>query len=62
MSAAPSTGAPVPTAKAVSTDKSADAAKDQKTATMLEEDDEFEDFPVESRFYFLSWGLGVGMH
>ncbi|KAJ8058211.1 hypothetical protein OCU04_012408 [Sclerotinia nivalis] len=48
MSAAPSTGAPVPTAKATSTDKSADAAKDQKTATTLEEDDEFEDFPVEN--------------
>ncbi|KAF7852734.1 hypothetical protein EAF04_010927 [Stromatinia cepivora] len=48
MSAAPSTGAPVPTTKAISTDKSADATKDQKTATTLEEDDEFEDFPVEN--------------
>lgn len=50
MSAAPASGA-VPTTKATSADKSsADASKDQKPVTTLEEDDEFEDFPVESRF------------
>ncbi|KAB8291082.1 hypothetical protein EYC80_009770 [Monilinia laxa] len=47
MSAAPTSGA-VPTAKAISTDKPTDATKDQKPATTLEEDDEFEDFPVEN--------------
>ncbi|PQE06317.1 putative SEM1 Regulator of exocytosis and pseudohyphal differentiation protein [Rutstroemia sp. NJR-2017a WRK4] len=49
MSAAPASGA-VPTAKATTNDKSTagETAKDQKPATTLEEDDEFEDFPVEN--------------
>ncbi|KAA8567464.1 hypothetical protein EYC84_010478 [Monilinia fructicola] len=47
MSAAPASGA-VPTAKAIGTEKPTDATKDQKPATTLEEDDEFEDFPVEN--------------
>ncbi|KAF5869892.1 putative 26 proteasome complex subunit protein [Botrytis fragariae] len=48
MSAAPTSGA-APTTKATSADKSsADASKDQKPVTTLEEDDEFEDFPVEN--------------
>lgn len=48
MSAAPASGA-VPTAKATSaSDRSADPSKDVKPAAALEEDDEFEDFPVES--------------
>jgi 26 proteasome complex subunit DSS1 len=45
MSAAPSTGAP---ANKATPDKTADATKDVKPAAALEEDDEFEDFPVES--------------
>ncbi len=49
MSAAPASGA-APTSKAVATDKNADSTKDTKPAAALEEDDEFEDFPVESRF------------
>ena len=48
MSAAPASGA-APANKAVATDKSADPAKDSKPTAALEEDDEFEDFPVESR-------------
>ncbi|TAQ84175.1 hypothetical protein B7494_g7500 [Chlorociboria aeruginascens] len=48
MSAAPASGTAVPTNKAVSTDKTTDAAKDTKPAAALEEDDEFEDFPVEN--------------
>jgi hypothetical protein len=47
MSAAPASGA-APTAKAVTTDKNAEPTKDAKPAAALEEDDEFEDFPVES--------------
>ncbi|PSS20073.1 hypothetical protein M430DRAFT_57970, partial [Amorphotheca resinae ATCC 22711] len=48
MSAAPASGA-VPTAKATSaSDRSADPSKDVKPAAALEEDDEFEDFPVEN--------------
>ncbi|TGO53141.1 hypothetical protein BCON_0129g00240 [Botryotinia convoluta] len=48
MSAAPTSGA-APTTKATSADKSSvDASKDQKPVTTLEEDDEFEDFPVEN--------------
>jgi 26 proteasome complex subunit DSS1 len=47
MSAAPNAGA-VPTTKATSSEKSADSSKDVKPAAALEEDDEFEDFPVES--------------
>ncbi|ESZ92554.1 hypothetical protein SBOR_7080 [Sclerotinia borealis F-4128] len=50
MSAAPNSGA-APTAKAPNsnTDKpSGDATKDLKLAAALEEDDEFEDFPVEN--------------
>merc|ERR1712093_407077 len=47
MSAAPASGA-APANKAVATDKSADTAKDSKPTAALEEDDEFEDFPVEN--------------
>ncbi|CAL3964202.1 hypothetical protein PZA11_001619 [Diplocarpon coronariae] len=46
MSAAPASGA-APASKNAATDKSADATKDTKPAAALEEDDEFEDFPVE---------------
>jgi hypothetical protein len=46
MSAAPAAGA-VPTSKATSTDAATTPSKDQKPAAALEEDDEFEDFPVE---------------
>ncbi|KAI9644779.1 26S proteasome complex subunit [Ciborinia camelliae] len=57
MSAAPASGA-VPTAKATSTDKpTADATKDQKPAITLEEDDEFEDFPVETDLAIERTGL-----
>jgi 26 proteasome complex subunit DSS1 len=48
MSAAP---APedAPTAKAITSDKSVEPSKDvRRAAAPLEEDDEFEDFPVES--------------
>lgn len=46
MSAAPSTAKPA----SASGNKGADAPpKDLKSAAALEEDDEFEDFPVESR-------------
>ncbi|EHL02396.1 hypothetical protein GLAREA_12288 [Glarea lozoyensis ATCC 20868] len=45
MSAAPSAGA---AANKATQDKTADAAKDVKPAAALEEDDEFEDFPVEN--------------
>lgn len=48
MSAAPASGSAPPTSKATTTDKTADSAKDTKPAAALEEDDEFEDFPVES--------------
>jgi len=47
MSAAPSSAA-APTTKAASSDKTADPSKDVKPAAALEEDDEFEDFPVEN--------------
>jgi len=46
MSAAPASGAP-PAAKATTTDKNVES-KDTKPAAALEEDDEFEDFPVEN--------------
>jgi 26 proteasome complex subunit DSS1 len=46
MSAAPASGA-APTAKATSADPTTTPPKDQKPAAALEEDDEFEDFPVE---------------
>jgi len=48
MSAAPATGGAQPTAKATTSDKTSDPAKDGKAAAALEEDDEFEDFPVEN--------------
>ena len=48
MSAAPASGA-APTTKATTADKGADSTKETKPAAALEEDDEFEDFPVESR-------------
>lgn len=47
MSAAPASGAAA-TAKATTSDKGAET-KDVKPAAALEEDDEFEDFPVESK-------------
>lgn len=46
MSAAPSGAAPAPK-PAASSDKSPRPSKDGKPAAALEEDDEFEDFPVE---------------
>jgi 26 proteasome complex subunit DSS1 len=49
MSAAPASGA-APAAKATTTDKNAEPTKDTKPAAALEEDDEFEDFPVESMY------------
>ena len=47
MSAAPASDA-APQTKATSTDKSTDSKNEVKPAAALEEDDEFEDFPVES--------------
>ena len=47
MSAAPASGA-APTTKATTSDKLGGATKEVKPAAALEEDDEFEDFPVES--------------
>ncbi|TVY81994.1 putative 26S proteasome complex subunit sem-1 [Lachnellula suecica] len=47
MSAAPASSAP-PTTKATTADKSVDSTKETKPAAALEEDDEFEDFPVEN--------------
>lgn len=47
MSAAPASGA-APAAKVITGDKASDLTKDVKPAAALEEDDEFEDFPVES--------------
>jgi len=47
MSAAPASGA-APSAKATISDKNAEPTKDAKPAAALEEDDEFEDFPVEN--------------
>lgn len=49
MSAAPASSAP-PTTKATTTDKNVEP-KDTKPAAALEEDDEFEDFPVESESF-----------
>jgi 26 proteasome complex subunit DSS1 len=49
MSAAPASGA-APQTKATSADKNTDSTKEVKPAAALEEDDEFEDFPVESTF------------
>ena len=46
MSAAPASGA-TPTTKTTVTDKGADSTKETKPTAALEEDDEFEDFPVE---------------
>lgn len=48
MSAAPSSGSAPPPKPAASNDKNAPPSKDGKPAAALEEDDEFEDFPVES--------------
>jgi len=47
MSAAPASGAAPQTTKAATTDKGTET-KDTKPAAALEEDDEFEDFPVEN--------------
>ena len=49
MSAAPASGAAPQTTKTATTDKGTET-KDTKPAAALEEDDEFEDFPVESTF------------
>ena len=49
MSAAPASGT-APQTKATSADKNTDSTKEVKPAAALEEDDEFEDFPVESTF------------
>jgi len=46
MSAAPAAGT-APTTKATTPDGTTTSPKSQKAATALEEDDEFEDFPVE---------------
>jgi 26 proteasome complex subunit DSS1 len=50
MSAAPSSGAAPAAKNTASPDKNALPSKDGKPAAALEEDDEFEDFPVESAF------------
>jgi len=47
MSGAPA-AVVAPTTKATVSDKSSQPTKDQKPAAALEEDDEFEDFPVEN--------------
>ena len=49
MSGAPASGGAPATAKATTSEKSTEPTKDVKPAAALEEDDEFEDFPVESR-------------
>ena len=49
MSASPASGATPQTTNATSADKT-NATKEVKPAAALEEDDEFEDFPVESMF------------
>jgi hypothetical protein len=49
MSSAPASGATA-TAKNTSKDNASAPSKDPKPAAVLEEDDEFEDFPVESRY------------
>jgi len=50
MSAAPSSSSASSTAQATASDKTTDSTKDGKptAAAALEEDDEFEDFPVEN--------------
>jgi len=48
MSAAPSSGAAPAAKNTASPDKNAPPSKDGKPAAALEEDDEFEDFPVEN--------------
>jgi hypothetical protein len=48
MSAAPAPGA-APTTKATKTNSASTPSKDQTPAAALEEDDEFEDFPVEGK-------------
>lgn len=47
MSGTPASGV-APTTKAAVSDKGTDSTKNPKPAAALEEDDEFEDFPVES--------------
>jgi len=47
MSAAPASSA-VSTAKPTSSEKPTESSKDAKPTAALEEDDEFEDFPVEN--------------
>ncbi len=47
MSAAPAADKPGSTTKATTSDGSGATAKDPKPAAALEEDDEFEDFPVD---------------
>ena len=60
MSAAPASGPS--TAKATAADKqTGEQAKEVKPAAALEEDDEFEDFPVESRCFpyaLMGWNGG----
>jgi len=48
MSGAPTSSGAPQTAKATTADKSTEPTKETKPAAALEEDDEFEDFPVES--------------
>lgn len=59
MSAAPASGA-APTAKATTSEKTAESTKDVKPAAALEEDDEFEDFPVESMYLIYLRNLPIG--
>jgi len=47
MSAAPASGA-APSSTATTSNKTTDSTKEVKPAAALEEDDEFEDFPVEN--------------
>jgi hypothetical protein len=58
MSAAPAAGA-TPTAKAATTEGVTTTPKGQKPAPALEEDDEFEDFPVEGLYPDLNACSGV---
>jgi 26 proteasome complex subunit DSS1 len=53
MSGAPASGSAPQTTKAGTSDKTAEPTKEVKPAAALEEDDEFEDFPVESMLLFL---------
>jgi len=48
MSGAPTSSGAPQTAKATTADKSTEPTKETKPAAALEEDDEFEDFPVEN--------------